>query len=38
MMLEDYREDNIKSYWILHYPRESYNLVQDPMGWVWDLR
>ena len=37
-MLEDYREDHIKSYWILRYPRESYNMVQDPMGWVWDLR
>ena len=38
MILEYYREDHIKSYWILQYPRESYKIVQDPMGWVWDLR
>ena len=27
----------MKSYWILRYPIESYKIVQDPMGWVWDL-
>ena len=37
MILDYYRVDRIKSYWILQYPRESYKIVQDPMGWVWDL-
>ena len=38
MILQYYREDHIKSYWILQYPRESYKIVQDPMGGVWELR
>ena len=37
MILQYYREDHTKSYWILQYPRESCKIVQDPMGWVWDL-
>ena len=38
MILEYYREDHTKPYRILQYPREYYKIVQDPMGWVWDLR
>ena len=38
MILEYYREDQIKAYRIPQYPRESYKIVQDPMGWVWDPR
>ena len=38
MILQYYREDHIKSCWILQYPRESYKIVQDPIAWVWDLR
>ena len=37
-ILQYYRQDHMKSYRILQYPRESYKIVQDPMGWVWDLR
>ena len=28
----------MKSYRILQYPRESYKILQDPMGWVWNIR
>ena len=38
MILEYYTEDHVKSYWIIQYPRESYKIVQDPIGWGWDLR
>ena len=32
-MLQFYGQDHMKSYGILQYPRESYKIVQDPMGW-----
>ena len=38
MILEYYKEDHVKSYWIIQYPRESYKIVQDPIAWGWDLR
>ena len=38
MILEYYKEDHVKSYWIIQYPREYYKIVQDPIGWGWDLR
>ena len=37
-ILQYYRQDYMKSYRILHYPRGSYKIVQDPMGWVLNLR
>ena len=36
-ILQYYRQDHMKSYRILQCPRESYKIVQDPMGWVWSL-
>ena len=33
-----YKEDHLKSYRIIKCPRESYTMVQDPMGWVSNLR
>ena len=38
MILEYYKEDHVKSYWIIQYPRESYKIVQDSIAWGWDLR
>ena len=38
MILEYYKEDQVKSYGIIQYPRESYKIVQDLIGWGWDLR
>ena len=38
MILEYYREDHLKAYRILQYPRESYKIVQDSIAWGWDLR
>ena len=38
MILEYYREDHLKTYRILQYPRESYKIILDPIGWVWDVR
>jgi len=28
----------MKFYSILHYPTESYEIVENPIGGVWDLR
>ena len=33
-----YRQDHMKTYRILQYPRASYKMVQDPMGLVTNLR
>ena len=38
MILEYYKEDHVKSYWIIQYSRESYKIVQDSIAWGWDLR
>ena len=38
MILGYYSKDHTKTYRILQYPREYYKIVQDPMGWVWDVR
>ena len=37
MILEYYKEDHVKSYWIIQYPRASYKIVQDAIAWGWDL-
>ena len=37
-ILQYYRQEHVKTYRILQYPREPYKIVKDPMGWVWDLR
>ena len=37
MILEYYKEDPVKSYWIVQYPKESSKIVQDPVGWGWIL-
>ena len=38
MILEYYREDHLNAYRILQYPTESYKIVLDPIGRVWDVR
>ena len=36
-ILQYYRQDHMKSYRILQYPRVSYKIVQDPVGLVWKI-
>ena len=35
---KDPTELQTRSYEILQDPRESYKIVQESMGWVWDVR